>query len=164
MAQDSPTLCYDSPAPMEDFRVPTVATPAEIRYFDERALAGRIFLPSRDSEHGGPIQPVEWLNQSSVFFPFLEDGARRAVLLNKRYVVVLTVAVPSDELPLLGVMVRLECGTLAMQGVLEIEAPESQRRVLDFVNRPQLFLVLRAGEKRHIIQKHRITRITELED
>lgn len=149
---------------MDDFRVPTVAMPAEIRYFDERALVGRIFLPPRDPEHGGPMEPAEWLNQSSNFFPFLQDGAAGGVLLNKRYVVVLTVPLPEGELPLLGAPVRIECATLTLEGVLELEMPENQRRVLDVINSPEPFVVLRSGEKRHIIQKNRITTMTELKE
>ena len=37
-----------------ELRVPTVALAAEIRYFDERALNGRIFLPALAQNHGGP--------------------------------------------------------------------------------------------------------------
>jgi hypothetical protein len=149
---------------MEDLRVPTVAMAAEIRYFDERPLAGRIFLPPRDSEHGGPVEPAEWLNHPNAIFPFVQDGEANATILNKRYVVVLTVDVPNGELPLLGAPVRIECGTLSLEGVLESEMPENRRRLLDFTNRPESFLVLRSGAKRHIIQKRRITTITELEE
>jgi hypothetical protein len=149
---------------MEDLRVPTVPMAAEIRYFDERPLSGRIFLPPRHPEHGGPIGAAEWLNQSTAFFPFAPDGDERAIILNKRYVVVLTVDVPPNELPLLGAPVRIECGTLSLEGVLEMEMPENQRRVLDFTNGAGPFLVLRSGSKRHLIQKHRITTITELEE
>lgn len=151
----------------EELRVPTVPLTAEIRYFDERPLRGKIFIPARAYTHDGAMRPDEWINQATNFFPFLPDGARRAQLLNKRYVVVLTVenaAVEAEPLAEFGFAqrVHVECGTLTLEGVVSIEMPETQRRLLDFMNRPELFLTLRDGDRCHIVQKHRITSISEI--
>lgn len=151
----------------EELRVPTVPLVAEIRYFDERPLRGKVFIPARAYTHEGAMRPDEWINQSTNFFPFLADGAKRAQILNKRYVVVLTIedmAVEAEPLAEFGFAqrVRVECGTLTLEGVVSIEMPETQRRLLDFMNRPELFLTVRDGSRCHIIQKHRITAIAEI--
>jgi len=148
-------------------RVPTVPLSAEIRYFDERPMSGRIYLPAAAQRHGGPMLPDEWMNQTAIFFPFQPDDGH-AVILNKRYVVVLTVAlggVPfavDDEEGALPKRILVQCGTLELAGLVYVAGPETQRRVLDFVNRREPFLSLHDGERRHLIQKNRITTITEI--
>jgi hypothetical protein len=39
--------------------------------------------------------------------------------------------------------------------------PEEHRRVLDYLNRPGRFLTLRDGDRHHLVQKNRITRVQE---
>lgn len=150
-----------------ELRVPTVALAAEIRYFDERALNGRIFLPALAQNHGGPTRPDEWMNQGSMFFPFVPDAGGPAVILNKRYVIMLSLgAVQEFEVAEeVGAprLVRIECGNLSVEGMLHIDMPPQQSRVLDFVNRNDAFLTIRDGEQLHIIQKNRITLISEIE-
>ena len=46
-----------------ELRVPTVTLPVEIRYFDERPMRGRIFLPAGAQHHGGAMRPDEWMNR-----------------------------------------------------------------------------------------------------
>ncbi|SRR5581483_3364441 len=150
---------------MVDLRVPTVPLSVEIRYFDERPLAGRIFIPSLSDHHDGPMRPDEWINQATTFFPFAANDARHAQLLNKRYVVVLTLDDTGEPAPVDSSYVRrviVECGTLRLEGEVSVEMPENQRRLLDLMNRSDLFLTLRSGSRIHIIQKHRITSITEV--
>ena len=151
---------------MDEFKVPTIALEAEIRYFDERPLRGRIFLPSGAAHRDGPMHPEEWINQSSSFFPFWVDGEPRARILNKRYVVVLTLSA-SDHVHVwaepLGIVrpVRIECGTLKLEGTVYIDMPNHLQRLLDFANRPDTFMVVYEGDRRHIVQKSRITFLTE---
>ena len=149
-------------------RLPTLPLAAEIRYFDERPMTGRIFLPAAAAHHDGPMRPDEWMNQTTLFFPFQHEEGGRPVILNKRYVVVLTIAleglsfVGNDEEAIVPTRVRVQCGTLEMTGDLYIAAPETQRRLLDFANRNEAFLSLHDGQRRHLIQKNRITMITEI--
>jgi hypothetical protein len=148
-------------------RLPTLPLAAEIRYFDERPMTGRIFLPAAAQHHEGPMRPDEWMNQTVRFFPFQHEAGGRPVILNKRYVVVLTVALDglelaSDEEATDPHRVKIQCGNLELQGDLYIAARETQRRVLDLANRPEAFLSLHDGERRHLIQKNRITTITEI--
>ncbi|HEX7155018.1 MAG TPA: hypothetical protein VF618_26310 [Thermoanaerobaculia bacterium] len=152
---------------MEQLRVPTVALEAQIRYFDERPLSGRIFLPAAAQRHEGPMHPEEWINQTNLFFPFLMDGEPRARLLNKRYVVVLTVDA-GKHAEVFGQpignprRVAVECGSLRLEGTMYIEMPEHASRLLDWANRPEPFLVLYDQEQRHIVQKNRITFLSEI--
>jgi hypothetical protein len=150
---------------MADFRVPTIALEAHLRYFDERPLVGRVFLPSHAQRHDGPMRADEWINQSSQFFPFVAEGDEGARILNKRYVVVLTLPEDPDEQHV-GARVRahVECGTLELEGTVFIEMPEHASRLLDWVNQPELFLVLHEDGKQHIVQKNRITAVREVRE
>ena len=151
---------------MDEFRVPTLALEVELRYFDERPLVGKVFIPDQARQHEGPMRAEEWMNQATGFFPFVPDGERRARILNKRYVVVLTVDHDGDEEEF-GIPRRVvvECGTLRLEGIIYVEMPEHASRLLDWANRPEPFLVVHEGGKRHIVQKNRITLLSEvLED
>ena len=151
---------------MDDLKVPTISVEAELRYFDERLLKGRIFLPVGTATRESPMYPEEWINQANFFFPFLVDGEERARILNKRYVVVLTIRasehaeVWADPIGLVR-NVRIECGTFQLTGTVYIDMPNYMQRLLDFANRPEAFLVVYEGDKRHIVQKSRITFLAE---
>ena len=148
---------------MDELRVPTVALEAHLRYFDERLLTGRIFVPPQAQRHEGPMRPEEWMNQQALFFPFVADGERKARILNKRYVVVLTLLDPPEGPEALSRRrVSIECGSLHIEGDVQIDMPEHASRLLDWVNRPERFLVVHEGGQRHIIQKNRITSLAEV--
>ena len=151
---------------MEELRVPTVPLPVVIRYFDERRLEGKVFLPSMAQTHTGPPRPEEWLNKGVQFFPFLPEGEKRAVILNKRYVVTLTIAAPEQEGegPQTGIerRIKVECGGLALEGSVLIDMPTEQSRLFDWINRPEKFLTIRQGDQIHLVQKSRITRLAEV--
>ena len=151
---------------MEDLKVPTIAVEAEIRYFDELPLKGRIFLPIGTATRESPMYPEEWINQTNFFFPFLVDGEDRARILNKRYVVILTIRATEHAhiwANPIGIVrnVHVECGTYQLTGTVYIDTPNYMQRLLDFANRPEAFLVVYEGEWRHIVQKSRITFLAE---
>ena len=57
----------------------------------------------------------------------------------------------------------IECGQeVRLEGLVHIDMPEGQRRVLDILNRPEMFLTLSSGERRHLVQKRHITRVVEI--
>lgn len=150
---------------MEELRVPTVATAVRINYFDERELEGKIFLPAMAATHTGPTTPQDWMNKGTPFFPFLPAGAAKTLILNKRYVVVLTILQdPIGQHETTGVerKVALECGALQLQGAVMIDMPSEQSRLLDWINRPESFLALKEGDTVHLVQKNRITRLSEI--
>ena len=55
-------------------------------------------------------------------------------------------------------------GVVVIQGAALIDLPEAKSRVLDWVNRPENFLVVQDGDRHHLVQKERITRILEVRE
>src|SRR5687768_1926457 len=144
---------------MNELRVPTHATAAEVRCADGRTLIGRVFIPSSSSHHTGPMRPEEWMNESGAFFAFLPDDAKATVLVNKAQVAVLSVPPLHDvdaegedvELPVR--QVSIELGDRRVEGALVIDMPLGQRRVLDFLNRPEAYLTLRTEDRWHLVRR-----------
>jgi len=151
---------------MSELRVPTGVLPVEIECADGRRFTGRIFIPTASPNHDGPTRPEEWMNDPALFFPFVPDGGEKPVLMNKREILVLTVLAPwtEESAPVENpvVRVRVEAESRRVEGDLYIDMPPNHLRVLDYVNRPELFLLLREGDVRHLIQKERITRVIEV--
>jgi hypothetical protein len=152
---------------MSELRVPTVAMAAEVLCADGRSFRGRVFVPALASRHSGPMRLEEWLNEPTQFFPFLPDDAGSPVLMNKREVLVMTFTAspaneeaPEPETPRRRVAV--ECEARRLEGVLVIDMPSHLRRVLDCLNRPQMFLTLHDDQRHHLVQKERITRVLEI--
>lgn len=152
---------------MQELVVPTRTLEVEIVYGDGRSHSGRIFLPAVAHHHEGPMRPDEWIREGGSFFPFLPTGRSRAVLLNKRQLVALSVPRTSEEqgreeLPERIVRVEVECGERRFCGELHIDMPEGRSRVLDYANRDEAFLALADGDRYHLIRKVFITRISEI--
>lgn len=161
---------WTSDGPGGDFKVPTVALAAEVFCDDGRQFQGRIFLPASASAHTGVMRAEEWMNESTRFFPLLPDGAVAPVILNKREILVITVPASADrdvvldEIVVRQRQVAVECGGLRLEGTLLIDMPEANRRVLDYLNRPEAFLNLRQGDRHHLVCKARITRVLEIRE
>jgi len=148
------------------FRVPRLLRTAEIQCSNGRVLRGRVFLPATAEAHAGAMRAEEWLNDPAPFFPFLPDGEGRPVILNKAQVAVVTVAASwehddASELALPVRHVRVECGALWLEGEVVVDAPASQSRVLDLLNRPGAFLNVREGGRHHPVRKAGVTRVSE---
>ena len=152
---------------MDELRVPTIATMAELACADGRVLVGRVLIPDGAFRHAGPMRAEEWVNDPADFFPFLLQGEERTVLLNKEQVVVLTLALPAEDHAAdteNTEMVRpvvVECGSVRVEGELRLEMPEGHRRALDMLNAPERFLTVYAGERQHLVHKHHVTRVLE---
>jgi hypothetical protein len=152
---------------MAELRVPTVSLPAEVVDGEGRRSAGQVFMPAQASAHSGATRPVEWINSPGDFFPFLPEGAQSAVILNKSQVVLLVVGAPADadevaeEEGLPRRRVRIECGSQSFEGILLLDMPENQRRLQDYLNRPERFVELRDGERHLLVRKEAITRLHE---
>jgi hypothetical protein len=113
------------------------------------------------------MRAEEWMNDEADFFPFLPDGEGSPVILNKRELVVLTVAASADRddtlesVPAPIRRVVIDCGGVRLQGEVVIDMPANHSRILDLLNRPGAFLTLRDGDHHHLVRKSRITRVTE---
>jgi hypothetical protein len=155
---------------MSELRVPTEALAAEVVCADGRTFVGRIFVPVTASRHSGPMRPEEWLNDPAPFFPFLPDDADAPVLMNKREVLVLSVPAAADfgDFPeeILNPVrrVAIEAEEQRLEGTIIVDMPQTQLRMLDYLNRPEAFLTLRDGAQHHLVQKERITRVIELRE
>jgi hypothetical protein len=151
---------------MKELRVPTIALGADVFCSDGRSFRGRIFVPAVAPRHTGATRPAEWINDPAAFFPFLPDDAAAPVILNKHELVALTVAAATDsedptELRVPERRLVVECGDRRFEGQVFIDMPEDHSRVLDYLNRPDPFLVLRDRERHHLVRKERITRVVE---
>jgi hypothetical protein len=137
---------------------------------DGRSLAGQVFVPAASARHSGPMRPDEWINEPYSFFPFLAEGAAGApILLNKNQVAILSLTSAGDEDGVSEEMgprrkVVVECGPRRIEGMLRIEMPAHHSRVLDHLNRPEPFLVLREGERDHLIFKRHVTKVIEVRE
>jgi hypothetical protein len=156
---------------MNELRVPTHATVAEIRCPDGRHFLGRIFIPGSSSHHSGAMRVDEWINEAGVFFPFLPDDSKSTVLLNRDQVAVLAVAPgeesaghvePEVEIPRR--RVAIELGDRRIEGEVLIDMPQSQRRVLDYLNRHEPFLLLRTPDRWYLVRKAMIARVVEIQE
>jgi hypothetical protein len=151
----------------QDFRVPRVLRAAEVLCADGGRIRGRMFLPATAQSHAGAMRAEEWMNDEADFFPFLPDGEGSPVILNKRELVVLTVAASADRddtlesVPAPIRRVVIDCGGVRLQGEVVIDMPANHSRILDLLNRPGAFLTLRDGDHHHLVRKSRITRVTE---
>jgi hypothetical protein len=117
------------------------------------------------------MRPEEWMNETAPFFAFLPDDAKATILLNKQQVALLSVPPFQDEdataedaeLPIRRVL--LEIGDRGrVEGDLLIDMPLGQRRVLDYLNRPEPFLTVRGGERWHLVRRSLITRVIESQE
>ena len=105
------------------------------------------------------------MNDTTPFFPFLPANTSAPVVLNKAEVVVLSVVVEGG-LEEEGIesphrRVQVECKERIVSGLLVIDMPEGHQRVLDYLNRPDPFLIVRDGDREHLVRKQRITRVIE---
>jgi hypothetical protein len=151
---------------MTDYRVPTVPLQVELHCDDGRRLVGDVFLPAHSSRYQGAMTPQEWINTVSAFFPFRPFDGHTRTVLNRRTVVVVSVASPdaADEdeaVDLPSRMVEIEAGGEQFRGQVVLDMPTNQRRVVDLLNGPDPFLLLRVAGRHHLIQKAHITRVYE---
>jgi hypothetical protein len=150
-----------------DFQVPRLLRAAEVVCTDGRVLRGRVFLPAAAESHAGAMRAEEWMNEPSLFFPFLPDGEGRPIILNKAQVAAVTVAASADYDATLEHLaaplkrVRVECGALRLEGDVLVDMPANQSRILDLLNRPGAFLNVRDGDRHHLVRKSGITRVSE---
>jgi hypothetical protein len=156
---------------MSELTVPTVPLTVKIECRDGKALAGRVFVPASAPTHAGPIRADDWINEPALFFPFLPDGAPAPILINKRDVVVMEVPAEADvssdseagvDFPVRRLLVEL--GDRQIEGSVVIEMPETHSRVLDVLNLPTAFLTLRQDGLHMLVQKARISRVSELQE
>jgi hypothetical protein len=156
---------------MMELRVPTHARAAEIRCCDGRLFTGRVFIPISSAHHEGPMRLEEWINDGAPFFAFLPDDAQSAVLLNREQVAVLAF-VPAERTPeeseIAGDLpvhrLAVEIADRRLEGEVWVDMPEGQRRVLDYLNRSERFLLIRTPKQWYLVRKSLIVRVIGLQE
>lgn len=135
---------------------------------DGRVFHGKVFVPNASSHHDGPMRPLEWMNENAPFFPFLPRDDGGSFILNRNEVLVLTVAAEADmeaDDPIAAATLRrrviVECRDRRFEGEILIDMPAHLSRVADYLNRADTFVIVREGDRHHLIRKARITRVIE---
>jgi hypothetical protein len=153
---------------MHDFKVPTVQLATELHCVDGAVLRGHVYMAALSAVHAGPMQPQEWINSPPAFFPFRCEDATM-MLVNKHQVLAMSVVTPptgpEDELWESAGLVRrvaVEAGGKRFEGDAVIDMPENQRRLVDYLNRPEAFLCLVSGENDVLVRKELISRAFEV--
>lgn len=153
---------------MNEFRVPTVEVEAQVLGADGRSLSGVFYMPALSAVQEGRMRPEEWINGPLPFFPFRTADDASSLLLNKSQVVALVVAADPDaaaapwdaEAPVR--RLEVEAGDHRFEGSVVIDMPANQQRVVDYVNRPEAFLLLRGEDRHYLIAKSRISRVIDV--
>ena len=160
---------------MDDLRIPTATFEAEVLCVGGRTLIGSIFLPVSSSWHPGPMRPEERMNDGADFFPFRDVATGRSVVLNKCEVVRVSFNLQHSTAPHIDQeesmppsareqRVIITCREYRVEGALAIDMPDYKRRLLDYLNGPDRFIVVAQGHRRHLINKALITEVHELEE
>lgn len=153
---------------MQDFKVPTVQVATELHCLDGGVLRGYVYMSALSAVQAGPMQPQEWINSPPVFFPFRREDDE-TLLVNKHQVLAMSVEIPPpvDDGWRPPVPVRravVEAGGKRFEGTVAIDMPENQRRLVDYLNRPEAFLCLVSGTRQVLIRKELVSRVVEVEE
>lgn len=148
---------------MEELRVPTIPISAELVLADGQVVKGQFFLAAISSHHDGPPHPGEWFNSPTNFFPFLPTDKASTVILNKDQIVSALVTVEGEE-HVADIRRRVVAESLHLnaEGIVYIDMPAHQSRLLDYMNRPERFIGLYEGNRCRLMHKQYITRIYEV--
>lgn len=155
------------------YRVPKREVTAQVSLPGMPRTTLQIFLSERAETHTGYERPSDLLNGPNLFIP--ATGAGGVTIFLQRDMVI-SLAVPSehefggseraedlaaDEATHARVEVTLEdCS--ALTGVLAFLLPEGRRRLQDYLNGPEQFIVLRRPGQAVLINKRRIARVAPL--
>jgi len=162
------------PPMTEIFRIPKRQVPAQVLIPGHAPLPMTLFLAELAGTHAGGERPSDLLNGGQTFFP-ATDLQGSTVFLQRDAVMVVTVAavhemgddpesvtpLVSDEATQVSLDVLLEDGSI-LRGTTRFLMPEGKRRLQDFLNLPDRFLLLEEGERVHLINKQRIVRLSPL--
>lgn len=152
----------------EPFRVPKHEVPAEVHLPGRSPLQAVLFLSECAQGHAGVERPSDLLNGSASFLPargpkgkmvFFHREAVVAVTVAARYEfggdVLRMAALSSEEAVTADVEIVMEDET-EFRGRVSYLMPVGSRRLQDFLNLPDRFLVLRDGDRVQLLNKNRI--------
>jgi hypothetical protein len=155
-----------------EYSVPKRKVRARVVLSGQPAAEVHFYLSDRAETREGPERPSDLLNGSLAFLPAL-DHLGQVVLLHHHNLMIVSVAARDElgeddsmsdsqgpgEVTVAAVHLVLEEGTI-VSGIVSYSMPEFQRRLQDFLNTTQRFLVVRQGDDVHLVNKRRITKIS----
>jgi hypothetical protein len=159
---------------MEQYRVPKRQIEAEVVLPGQAPARLHLFLNERAQAHAGRERPSDILNGTVDFLPAF-DARGHVVFINREALSVVSVAaeheldadaprvedLASDQTTRARIEVVLQDGSTLL-GVLSYLMPEAQRRMQDFLNMSDRFLILREEGVVHLVNKRSIVRVVPL--
>ena len=156
----------------DPFRVPKHQIAAEVCLSGESPMQMKLFLSECAENHEGTERPSDLLNGPAKFLP-AAGGDGKMTFVNRDLLtavrvqvedefsgdVLMAMALSSEEARSSQIDVVMEDGS-QFQGTLSYLMPEGQRRLQDFLNHSDRFLVVREGETVVLLNKNRIVHIT----
>ena len=164
----------ESLEPVSEYRIPKLEVPAEVSLLAHPQKEVKLFLHERAETHAGAERPSDLLNGPREFFPAVEPSGK-AVFLHRDAVTVISVPAESEfppegstgsgEEPEQAVKMPLEViiqGGTVIRGAVSFVLPDGRNRLIDYLNSPDHFLIVREEGLAHLINKRRIVRVTAI--
>ncbi len=156
------------------YQIPKRSVLAEITLAGRTPLTLRLFLSEQAATRTGGERLSDLLNGPDGFLP-ASDSENRVVFLHRQAVLCLSVDADSefggehasaeDLAPEHAINIQVEIlmdNGECITGNLRYLMPEGSRRLQDLLNQPQKFLILRDGERAHLINKGHTLRVTQV--
>jgi len=159
---------------ISEFRIPKLEVTAEVSLLAHPQKEVKLFLHEHAETHAGAERPSDLLNGPREFFPAVEP-AGKAVFLHRDAVTVISVPIESEFPPdgslecheeaepaaKMPVEVVIQGGTV-IRGTVSFVLPEGRNRLIDHLNSPDRFLIVREEGLARLINKRRIVRVTAI--
>ncbi len=158
----------------QGYQVPKRSVLVEITLAGRSPLTLRLFLSEQAATRTGGERLSDLLNGPDGFLP-ASDNEDQVVFLHRQAVLCLSVDADSefggehasaeDLAPEHAISTQVEIlmdNGDCMTGELRYLMPEGSRRLQDLLNQPEKFLILRDGERAHLINKGHILRVAQV--
>jgi hypothetical protein len=158
----------------ERFRIPQRVVVAEVTLEGQPKTEYRFFLSEAAKAHPGPERPSDLLNGARSFLPAYDIAAECVAILRRDAIMLITMDAKEEfldtdfaEIPEFGesttglIQVSLSGGQ-KISGELSYVMPDGQRRIQDFLNLGQVFVMLMTDGKVQFINKSHIVRINTI--
>jgi len=157
-----------------EYRIPKHQVPADVAVAGRAPIRVRLFVGDLAENHMGAERPSDVLNGPHPFVPAV-DGNGALLLLNVDSIMFVSVEsswefdpdapraedLASDEAVVSRIELMLDDGSV-LRGTVSYLLPESHRRLQDYMNGEQRFMIVRQDAVAHLVNKRRITRVSPL--
>lgn len=158
----------------ERFKIPQRVVVAQVTLDGHSPAEYRFFLSEAAQAHPGPERPSDLLNGARSFLPAFDIAAESVAILRRDAIMLFTMDEKEEfletdfaEVPEFGeattglIQISLSGGQ-EVRGELSYVMPEGQRRIQDYLNLEQVFVMLKNGGKVQFINKAHIVRINTI--